>query len=139
MSGERIFIDTWYVVALLNARDAYHRQAINLLPRVRSAAQLVTTEAVLVEICNGLASKNRSGATTFVKTCFSDPRFDIVAVDRALLDASLRYYDSTDDKEWGLTDCISFSVMRDRSIQLVATGDHHFRQAGFVPLIETVS
>jgi hypothetical protein len=39
------------------------------------------------------------------------------------------------DKSWPLTDCISFSVMEEREIQEALTGDHHFEQAGFIPLL----
>jgi predicted nucleic acid-binding protein len=107
-----------------------------LLPRVRSATEVVTTEAVLVETCNGLARFDRAGAAAFVKACYVDPRFEVVPVSRPLLDLALDRYSAAHDKEWGLTDCISFSVMHDRSIHLVATGDHHFRQAGFMPLLD---
>ena len=40
------------------------------------------------------------------------------------------------DKDWSLTDCISFIVMRDRRIVEALTGDHHFEQAGFVALLK---
>jgi uncharacterized protein len=45
--GERIFLDTWFTLALLNARDAFHIQAKKLLPQVRAAAEVITTEAIL--------------------------------------------------------------------------------------------
>ncbi len=37
--------------------------------------------------------------------------------------------------QWALTDCISFVVMEERELTLAATGDRHFRQAGFTPLL----
>jgi hypothetical protein len=39
------------------------------------------------------------------------------------------------DKDWSLTDCISFVVMRQRGLTEALTGDHHFEQAGFVALL----
>jgi hypothetical protein len=39
------------------------------------------------------------------------------------------------DKAWGLTDCISFVVMREREIPEALTADEHFEQAGFVALL----
>lgn len=79
------------------------------------------------------------GAAAFVKACYADPQFEVVPVRRPPLDIALDLYTTADDKEWGLTDCISFAVMRDRGIQLAATGDHHVRQAGFLPLLKDVS
>ena len=61
MRGERIFLDTWFALALLNARDAFNVQAKRLIPRIRSATQVITTEAVLVEICSGWRSSTGSG------------------------------------------------------------------------------
>ncbi len=134
MTRERIFLDTWFILALLNARDADHAEAKRLLPRIRSAATLVTTDAIVLEACNGLAKYNRTGAAQFARTCYADAKFDVVQINRRLLDSALRQYEGVSDKEWGLTDCLSFVVMREQEIQFVATRDHHFRQAGFVPL-----
>lgn len=39
-------------------------------------------------------------------------------------------------KQWSLTDCISFVVMRDGGLQDALTGDHHFEQAGFKALLK---
>lgn len=73
MTRERIFLDTWFILALLNARDEDHAEAKRLLPRIRSAAALVTTDAILLEACNGLAKYNRTGAAHFARTCYTDP------------------------------------------------------------------
>jgi hypothetical protein len=40
------------------------------------------------------------------------------------------------DKDWPLTDCISFVVMADEEITDALTGDRHFEQAGFVALLK---
>jgi hypothetical protein len=39
------------------------------------------------------------------------------------------------DRDWSLTDCTSFIVMEERGISESLTSDHHFQQAGFVPLL----
>ena len=44
-------------------------------------------------------------------------------------------YVERSDREWSLTDCISFIVMREQGLTDVLTDDHHLTQAGFVPLL----
>jgi predicted nucleic acid-binding protein len=39
------------------------------------------------------------------------------------------------DKDWPLTDCISFMVMNDFGLTEALTGDSHFQQAGFKALM----
>jgi len=59
----------------------------------------------------------------------------VVSVDTTLLTRALDLFESRADKEWGLTDCISFVVMGDRGLADAATGDRHFQQAGFRALM----
>jgi predicted nucleic acid-binding protein len=40
------------------------------------------------------------------------------------------------DKEWSFTDCASFAVMRELRVRDAFTTDHHFKQAGFMPLLK---
>jgi len=49
----------------------------------------------------------------------------------------VRLYAQRPDKEWSLTDCISFVVMRRHDITEALTGDHHFEQAGFIALLKS--
>jgi predicted nucleic acid-binding protein len=41
------------------------------------------------------------------------------------------------DKEWSLTDCISFVVMTEKGLSEALTGDRHFEQAGFHALLKS--
>ncbi len=50
----RIFIDTLFVIALINPRDQHHRKARALASKYENHPLLVT-DAVLLEIGNGLA------------------------------------------------------------------------------------
>jgi predicted nucleic acid-binding protein len=131
MTGERLFLDTAFVQALLNRHDQYHDQAKGLLPRVRAAAQVWTTEAILVEIGNALSAFNRQAAVQFIEQCYHTPNMHVVSVDTSLLLRALRLYHSRSDKTWGLTDCISFVTMQERDLSHALTSDRHFEQAGF--------
>ncbi len=135
MNGERFFLDTLFVQALLNRRDQYHAQAVAFAPRLRAASEVWITEAVLVEIGNALSAINRAGAAAFVRSCYRTPNMRVVPVDTALLERTLRFYETRADKTWGLTDCISFVVMQDAALTAAVTADDHFRQAGFRALL----
>jgi predicted nucleic acid-binding protein len=63
----------------------------------------------------------------------------VVSVDTALLGRALELYGARPDKDWGLTDCISFTVMSENSLIDAATADFHFVQAGYRALLLEVS
>ena len=63
------------------------------------------------------------------------PNVKVVSVDSALLRRAIDFYHSRGDKEWGLTDCISFIVMEDNGLTEALTTDEHFQQAGFRALL----
>ncbi|KAF5428591.1 hypothetical protein C5S39_11130 [Candidatus Methanophagaceae archaeon] len=48
---------------------------------------------------------------------------------------AIDFYRDREDKEWGLTDCISFIVMGDQGLTDALTADEHFEQAGFRALL----
>jgi len=131
----RFFMDTSYVQSYFNSKDEWHRNAIILEPRVRIAREVVTTEAVLLEVGNALSSLNRTGATQFIETCYSTSNIIVVPFTTALLRKSLSFYQKRRDKEWGLTDCMSFVVMEEHALLDSLTSDSHFIQAGFRALL----
>jgi hypothetical protein len=59
----------------------------------------------------------------------------IVPADSSVFDAGMALYRRRTDKEWSLTDCISFVVMQRDGLTEALTGDHHFEQAGFTALL----
>ena len=135
MKATRFFIDTAYVLALLNPNDIYHQQARAMLPAMYSPREVWITEAVLIEIGNALSRSNRIVATAFINSCYVTPNVKVVSVDTPLLKRALNFYNNREDKDWGLTDCISFIVMIDQDLKEALTTDEHFQQAGFKALL----
>ena len=131
----RFFVDTAYVLALLNPRDAYHKKAKELLPQLRNAHEVWITEAILIEIGNSLACPNRIAAVSFINSCYVTANVKVVSIDKELLRRAIEFYRLHDDKEWGLTDCISFVVMKDHNLTKAFTSDEHFHQVGFLALL----
>lgn len=99
--------------------------------------RLVTTEWVLIELADGLASsRQRSLFPEVRRDLLANPQYQVVSLDMPLYERGLALYEARPDKEWSLTDCISFVVMKRDGITDVLTGDHHFEQAGFVTLLK---
>lgn len=65
----------------------------------------------------------------------ADPNVTIVPLSEDLYAQAFHLYRERPDKEWGLTDCISFIAMRARKITEALTTDEHFQQAGFIALL----
>jgi predicted nucleic acid-binding protein len=135
MSNERLFLDTFFIQTLLNKYDQYHQQARLFLPRVKMAKEVWITEAIFVEVGNALSSYDRNLASNFIEQCYVTNNMRIVSVDTVLLRRALNLYKQRQDKDWGLTDCISFVTMSDYSLIDAVTADIHFVQAGFRALL----
>jgi uncharacterized protein len=129
-----LFLDTSYVLALLNTRDELHHQAQKLAMQIDSP--LITTEAILTEIGNALAKLQwRELAVETLNDLRTDEQVEIISVSPVIFSKALQFYSARMDKEWGFTDCISFVVMKDRQLTEALTADHHFEQAGFKALL----
>lgn len=94
-----------------------------------------TTEAILVEIGNALSTGNREAAVRFIHQCYATPNTRVIPVDTGLLSRAVDLYSQRGDKDWGLTDCVSFIVMREQHLLQAMTTDRHFVQAGFRALM----
>ena len=135
MKPTRFFLDTAFVQALLNKNDQYHGIAKLRLNELRTAKEVWITEAILIEIGNALSVAHRAAAVRFINQCYATPNIHVVPVDTKLLNRALDLYDERADKEWGLTDCLSFVVMSDQILTDAMTPDRHFIQAGFRALM----
>jgi predicted nucleic acid-binding protein len=132
-----VFVDTSFLLALLWPRDPEHRRAAAWRTHVlRHRPRLVTTEAVLWELLNALAAPATRGPAYDAYTrMHGDPQFEVVGSDARLSRSALDLYAARADKGWGVTDCLSFVVMRERSLSDALTKDRHFEQAGFAALL----
>jgi predicted nucleic acid-binding protein len=130
-------VDTVAWLALINTNDTLHDAALQTMEVLRSQQiELTTTEFVLLEVADALcAPPARGQAIRFIEGLKRLPILEIVPVSPTLYAAGWELYCQRDDKRWGLTDCISFAVMRERQVSQAFTSDHHFEQAGFTKLL----
>jgi predicted nucleic acid-binding protein len=132
-----VFIDTSFIIALHNLSDPYHGKAKDLLTILENTQRpQLTTTAVLLELGDGFARKSRWDLiASFFADAFVDPMLEIQPVDVPLVARAKDFRNSRPDKDWGLTDCVSFVVMAERGLEEALTADRHFQQAGFRALL----
>lgn len=132
---ERIFIDTGFVIALINKRDRYHEQARTLADQFDGRPMLIT-DAILLEIGNALARGFKAEAVKIISDFLSSDEVKVVRLSPTLFDEAFAVYKKYQDKEWGLVDCVSFVVMRQEKVSRALAFDQHFAQAGFEALMK---
>jgi predicted nucleic acid-binding protein len=130
-----LFADTSFYVAIFSPNDLLHSKAKALAAAHQGG--VLTTEFVLVEVGNFFCRGNsRTVFRTMVENLRAAEDIEIVPASANLFDQGFALFNSRPDKEWSLTDCTSFVVMRERAITEALTADHHFEQAGFVALLK---
>lgn len=130
-----VFADTYYFVAAINPKDEAHDAALEATDR--DDRLLITTAWVLTEVANTFPKVGqRQEVMLLFRTLAHDPRVEIIPPSPDLFQRGVELYCRRPDKDWSLTDCISFVVMSKRGMADALTADHHFEQAGFKALLK---
>lgn len=125
-----VFGDTAYFLALLNARDHLHPQALELSEN--PPGPLVTSEWVLTELGNALsAPPARERFMQLIASLREEADVEIVPASHDLFNRGCVLFAQRPDKAWSLTDCLSFVIMQERDLKDALTADQHFEQAGY--------
>jgi predicted nucleic acid-binding protein len=129
-----ILLDTGYLVALFNPADKLHQSAVEWTKII--TGPYVVTEYVLLECVNKFSKiGTRTAGQAIVSYVESHRACEVIYASVPLFRAGLNLHRSRPDKEWSLTDCISFHIMKERGITRALAHDIHFEQAGFDALL----
>lgn len=132
-----VFADTGYWVALLNPRDQLHGKARSVSASL-GQTRIVTSEMVLDELLASLsAPPARASVIGAVNSIVANPNVEVVPQTSLQFREAFDLYKARTDKEWSLTDCASFNLMKERDITEALAHDEHFVQAGFVALLRS--
>ena len=132
-----VFADTGYWIALLDSQDEQHKIAQDVTEEVR-LIHIVTSQLVLVEFLDSMTRRLRhlrNRALAVVRNLVKRVDVEIVPFTSAQFEDTLELYSSRLDKDWSLTDCVSFSIMKKMSIVEALAHDIDFEQAGFIALL----
>ncbi len=132
-----VFADTGYWVALLNPLDDLHNKATELSKSL-NPVHIVTSEMVLTEVLNDFSKRGdylRKVATQLIDRINENPNITLVSQTSEQFNQGLELYKNRLDKNWSLTDCVSFKIMEQMGIYEALAYDKHFEQVGFRALL----
>ena len=129
-----VFADTYYYLALVNPSDNGHAKAVAFAKS--ATAPMVVTDWVITELADGLCAVANRPLFARLLSIIRGNSTTVVPFDAGLMERGLALFAERQDKDWSLTDCVSFVVMKEQGIFEALTADHHFEQAGFVALLK---
>ena len=128
------YVDAGFLIGLVDPGDAMHRTCVNL--SAWTDDRLLLTDLVWTEAVDHFSSSRyRVKAARLLDGFRQLPYVELVSVDMNLLLRGFDLFVARPDKGWSLTDCVSFTLMRERGVVEALAYDHHFEQAGFVALM----
>src|SRR4030042_3734088 len=114
MSG--IFLDTGYLIALVNKRDNFHNIAIETSNKYHGP--FLTTQLILIELANSLCLPSQKTLDiNIIKRIQNDPLTTIVPFSPDRFEKAFSLFKKRSDKSWGFIDCFSFIVMDELGIK----------------------
>ena len=130
-----VFADTFFFLAILNPSDHAHIAASRLSRSL--VCPRITTAWVLTEVADAMArTSNRHVFVGLLQLLERSSLVEVIPATQDLFERGVELYCSRLDKDWTLTDCVSFVVMQDEGLTDAMTGDRHFEQAGFRALLK---
>ena len=99
---------------------------------VNSRRRIVTTNLVVAETHALIMRRiHRTAAAAFLREVMRAPNVVVSSSPELEASASTDWLDRLEDRDFSLTDAVSFSVMKERRIREALALDHHFAVAGF--------
>ena len=139
MATNEVLVDTAGFLALWGAADEHHAAALRLQAELtRKRRRFFTTDYIVDETVKLLLVRHsHEAAGDFLDTMEQSEvlRLEWIGPDRFRA-ASVLFRKRT-DKQWSFTDCTTFATMGELRVRDAFTTDHHFKQAGFVPLLKS--
>jgi uncharacterized protein len=138
MAAAEVFMDSAGFLALWDAGDEHHAPAVRLQAELaRKRRRFLTTEYIVDEtVTLLLVCHSHAAAADFLDTIERSESLRLEWIGPERFHAATTLFRKHADKEWSFTDCVSFVTMHELRIRDAFTTDHHFKRAGFVPLLK---
>ena len=119
---DEVFVDTSYCLALFNPRDSLRDRAVQAEENLPRVVRMVTSDLVEIEVLNALSRERqeiKNEAILLFRSMREDPFHLVIPSTRDLLESAERMYLKSADKNWSITDCSSFIIMRERGMKML--------------------
>jgi predicted nucleic acid-binding protein len=135
MASEVLF-DTSGFFALMDERDPVHRRAVAWVQAQQRRVRPVSTEWIVGETCTLLVARKRPHLVVrFLDYLDRSSALLLVNPDDTLLRSAKALIRQQAEQGYSFVDCLSFCLMKERTMREALTTDEHFRKAGFSPLL----
>ena len=127
-----IFLDSSFLVAFYNRNDKNHLMDRRFISNSDNRWSFVISDYIFDEILTVLMV--RGGKFVSIEAgckILGDNRINLLQVDKNVFQKAWLIYQGFKDKEWSFTDCTSYVLMKNLSIDVGASFDDHFSQFGF--------
>jgi uncharacterized protein len=129
-----VFLDTVALIAVWDKSDQWHKAAQRQFEQLlQRDIPLVTTPHVLIECGNAASRRPYRQCVNLLRLELRDACLLITPTDEEI-EIAWKAYDRCEAGEAGITDQVSFAVMRRLEITRAFTNDSHFKAAGFETL-----
>ena len=133
-----VFVDTSFFIALVNTRDCYHSLAKTWAEQLDGEHTLCHTSIpVLFEIADGFSRlRRRPLGISLIEHIVDSDNYLLHAFSEDTYLRARNLYVERPDKEWSLTDCYAFELMKKHELTQALTADKHFEQFGYEILLK---
>ncbi len=130
---DAISVDSFAWIAAINKSDEYHEITLKTIEEfLNRSTKFITTNYIIVETINSLSKiEFRKAVIEFIDKLQKSPSVRIIKITDEIYEKAWSLYKQRNDKNWGITDCTSFEVMKMFNIKKAFTNDKHFEQAGY--------
>ncbi|MBM3837415.1 MAG: PIN domain-containing protein [Verrucomicrobia bacterium] len=137
MAAEPLFIDSGGFYALVSPKSDVHSHSVAIMEEAaRQKRRAITTDHIIDETATLLRARGLSKLLVeFFRMTEESQALTVEWTTPNRFAAARKFMLKHLDQEFSFTDCVSLVVMKElRLIDALAT-DHHFRIAGFNPLL----
>lgn len=127
-----VFLDTSFIIALEDADDQHHKDAIAFWKTFkRNPQKIITTTYVFDETVTFLKRRiSHDKAAEVGKLLLSSHTVEMIHISEAHFNKGWGMFLKYRDKGFSFTDCLSFLIVEERGIKEALTFDEHFKQRG---------